>query len=72
MNYYQQNKEKESLRLKKWYQENKERIKKRVREYSEANKEKLKEKITCDCGGKYTYENKSHHFKSQKHQKYII
>ena len=44
--------------------------------YWEKNKDKLKshysQKITCECGGKYTLSNKSIHFKTKKHQNYLI
>ena len=34
------------------------------------NKDKIKEKYECECGGKYTCINKSHHFKTKKHIQY--
>jgi hypothetical protein len=53
------------------YTNNKEYLK----EYYRKNKEKLNinanEKISCECGGKYTRQNKLNHFKTQKHLKYI-
>ena len=30
-----------------------------------------RDKINCDCGGIYTYDHKSRHFKSQKHINFI-
>jgi hypothetical protein len=37
--------------------------------FKEKNAGKIKEKITCDiCGGKYTYFNKSGHYKTTKHK----
>ena len=33
---------------------------------------KLKQRINCNCGGRYTYENKSQHIKSAKHKKYEL
>ena len=53
------------------------------KEYREKNKELiqnkkkiyyqniLSEKINCDCGGKYTINNKSCHIKTKKHQAYL-
>ena len=35
------------------------------------NREYLTEKFTCECGGKYTYSQKSTHFKTNKHLNYI-
>jgi len=65
--YYEANKEKLKIQAKKYYEANKEQSK----EYSQANKERLNHKINCECGGKYTYKNKSTHFKSQKHQAHV-
>jgi len=31
-----------------------------------------RDKINCDCGGIYTYDHKSRHFKSQKHKNFIV
>ena len=28
-------------------------------------------KVICDCGGKYTHTNKSKHFETIKHNKYL-
>ena len=39
--------------------------------YNAANKDKSNEKNKCDCGGKYTHDNKSKHIKSKKHIDYI-
>lgn len=35
------------------------------------NQKKFKEKFNCQCGGKYTYESKSKHLNTQKHQKWV-
>lgn len=48
-------------------------------EYKKAYKIKNKEKFSnqnsvkynCECGGKYTYQHKSKHFKTKKHLNYI-
>ena len=37
-------------------------------EYKEKFREKINEKITCNCGGKYTRNGKSQHFKTKKHR----
>ena len=52
---------------KEYYQDNKEKIKEQVKAYTEANKDKINNHYDCECGGQYTYKNKSTHFKSQKH-----
>ena len=73
--YVEANKEKIKEYKKEYDEANKERLKERRKEYVEANKEKIKEmmneKFTCECGGKYTYANKSQHFKSKKHLKFV-
>jgi hypothetical protein len=37
----------------------------------EIRKEKQKKKYDCECGGKYTHEHKSKHFKTKKHLLYL-
>ena len=39
--------------------------------YRDKNKELLSEKCKCECGSKYRFSNKSYHFKTIKHCKYI-
>ncbi len=56
---------------KRYRKNNLELCRKRSREHNQKNKDKLREKFTCDCGGKYTYEHKSSHIKTKKHQKFI-
>ena len=41
------------------------------KEYKIVSKDKIREKFICICGGNYTHCNKSHHFKSIKHQKLL-
>jgi len=76
--YYQDNKEEIIAQKKEYYQNNKEKLKENYqnnkeqkKEYYQNNKEKLNEPINCECGGKYTYQHKSQHFKSQNHKKYL-
>ena len=51
------------------------KVNERSKIYNQINKDKIKEKHTekfsCECGGRYTYAKKSHHFKSKKHIKFI-
>ena len=61
---------------KKYYSNNAEDIKAYHKQYRADNRDKIntqrKVKHNCDvCGGKYTLNNKSIHYKSQKHQKAI-
>ena len=39
--------------------------------HKDRNKRKLNIKVDCDCGGKYSLHNKSHHIKTKKHSNYI-
>ena len=57
--YREANKDK----LKEYRENNKDKIK----EWYETNKEKNHKKYDCECGGKYTHQTKSQHFKTQKH-----
>lgn len=60
---------------KEWFEENKEQKKEWREKYREENKDKLNkklyEKFECECGGKYIYQNKSIHFKTNKHLDYL-
>ena len=62
-------------KIKQLYEDNKAELLKQMKQYNEANKDKIKEqqsqKFTCECGGKYLHGNKSIHFKTIKHQKFI-
>ena len=39
--------------------------------YYNTNKEMFKKRYNCECGGKFTYRNRSVHLKSKKHLDYI-
>jgi hypothetical protein len=65
--YYKNNKEKS----REYYKKNKEKISVNNREYYKKQIAK-KQSISCQCGGNYTYYNKSRHMKSKKHQNYIM
>lgn len=80
--YYQDNAEAIKEQKKQYYQDNIEAkkqyrqvnakaIKAKTKQYRQANAEKIKQKHDCPCGGKYTTVNKSIHFKTKKHQKYL-
>jgi hypothetical protein len=56
---------------KKYLEEKKEHISNVNKEYREKNKDKLNEMFNCECGGRYTYNGKSTHFKTKKHQAYL-
>ena len=41
------------------------------KKYREENRDTRNEKFNCECGGKFTYQNKARHLKSKKHIKFI-
>jgi hypothetical protein len=69
--YYHANREKKSEYKYAYYQANKEKFTENNKAYYQSNKEKLNEKFNCECGGKYMFQSKSYHLKTQKHQNYI-
>jgi hypothetical protein len=65
--YYEANKDIIKEKHKQYYEANKDKF----NEYREANKQKINEKFNCDCGGKFTFQNKTHHNKTKQHQLFI-
>ena len=55
------------IKKKDYYNENCEMIKQRSNNYRQKNIEKISTKYNCECGGKYTHENKQKHLKTTKH-----
>jgi hypothetical protein len=53
------------------YEANREAILENQKKYNEANKDKLNEKFKCDCGGKFTLQNKAIHEKTKKHKQFL-
>ena len=41
------------------------------KKYQKKNREKLLQKYNCNCGGRYVYKNKSTHFKTKQHIKWL-
>jgi DNA-directed RNA polymerase subunit RPC12/RpoP len=54
-----------------YYEKNKEALLAYSKIHHNANKEHRYEKFKCECGGRYTFCDKTSHFKSQKHIRYI-
>jgi hypothetical protein len=54
------------------YNQNKDKYLERAKQYNIKNQDKLKEQIICSCGGHYSFQAKSKHFKTKKHQAYMI
>lgn len=69
------NKEKISEQKKIYREQHKEEAAKAQKEWREANKDKLREKraqiIDCECGFKYTFGNRTRHFRTKTHIDYI-
>jgi hypothetical protein len=69
--YYKKYRDEHKEYYKKYYKENEDKIKEKNKINYEKNEDKIKEKnkikFTCKCGGKYTNDHKSRHFKSKKH-----
>tara|TARA_X000001036_G_C20522229_1_gene742597 strand:- start:42 stop:578 length:537 start_codon:yes stop_codon:yes gene_type:complete len=61
---------------KEWYKANKEEIRETQKEHYENNKETIAArqnvKYNCECGGKYTYVNQPRHFRTKKHQDWLL
>ena len=66
------------------YQDNIEHFRQKDKEWREKHQEQLKEKaqkpevklirnakVSCECGGSYTYTHKAEHFKCKKHLEYV-
>lgn len=68
--YYIDNKNEIIEKQKKYYADNKDDINKKIKKYQEKNRDKLNTKFQCECGGHYTYVNKTTHCKSIKHTNY--
>ena len=86
-NYACNNKDELRIKEREWYDKTKninknkpyasiDEIKENKKEYYENNKEKIKEyyneKFNCECGAIICKSNKSNHFKSIKHQNYLL
>ena len=60
---------------KEYNENNKDKFKEYKKEFYEKHKEEIneqrKQKFECECGGKYTIQNKARHFKSKTHINYI-
>ena len=61
--YYEDNK----VYHEEYYENNKEKVK----QQHEMREEQLKQKFNCECGGKYTFANRTIHNKTHRHQNYL-
>jgi len=69
--YYEDNKDKKANYNKQYNIDNKDKIANYNKQHYIENKEKFTEKHSCECGGKYTTENKTKHLKTKKHIDFI-
>jgi len=58
-------------KIKQYRTENADKIKELSKQYRTENADKIKQKYDCECGSKYTYQSKTIHFKTKKHQTYL-
>ena len=65
------NAEELNKKSKQYYIDNADKKKQYYIKNADKIKQKLHKKYECDCGGKYTHQNKLQHFKSKKHQNYL-
>ncbi len=68
--YKEQNQEYYQQYYQQYREQNIEKLDEYIRQYREQNKNKLQENFECECGGKYTRENRAKHFKTKKHLNY--
>ena len=72
MKEYQKLNKVKLIEYQKEYQElNKDKLVEKNKDYYNSNKEIIRAKYECACGGKYTHDHKSQHFKTKKHIEYI-
>lgn len=74
--YYENHKEQISDKFKQYYEDNKQELIKKNKQYWENNEDKIKEhrkqKVECECGSIYSRANKASHYKSIKHQGFVL
>ena len=70
--YRENNKDEIKERKQIEYEKNKDKYLERAKAYQQSNQDKLKEKICCNCGGCYRFQSISTHFKTKKHQTYLL
>ena len=69
--YYTEHAEKLKELIKQYKIKHAEKLKELNKQYRTKNAEKIYQKYDCECGGKYTHQSKTTHFKTKKHQNYI-
>jgi len=69
--YYYNHKDKIIENKKEYYNNNKDKVQEKNKDYYNCNKEIIRTQYQCACGGRYTHDHKSHHFKTKKHIQYM-
>ena len=73
--YYQDNKKEIDEKHKQYRENNKKEISEQRKQHYQKNKKEINEKrnqqFNCECGGKYTLTNRSRHFKTKNHIKFL-
>ena len=69
--FYLDNYEKIKEQQAQYRLDNSEKLNEQQVQYYLDNYEKINEKFDCECGGKYTKQHQSRHFKSQRHISYL-
>jgi hypothetical protein len=73
--YYEENKDYYRTYTKDYREKNIDKLKSYNKKWIEENKEKIKahngKRYNCECGGKYTHNNKLRHNKTKKHRLYL-
>ena len=57
--------------IKEYLEDNKDHIAKRGKKYKEDHKEHLNQMCDCECGGNFSFRNRSRHLKSKMHINFI-
>jgi len=69
--YYQKNKERILANNKKWKDANPDKVKQSMGIYRKRYLHKLQQKFNCECGGTFTYNNRSKHWNTTKHKEFV-
>ncbi len=73
--WYQNNRDAIRAQTKEYYQNNRDAIRAQTKEYYQNNRDAIRARQDtpneCECGGRYTRNNKTHHKKTTLHRLYI-
>lgn len=58
--------------IKAYHEAHKTELRNNARDRYERNRDMLREKHYCSCGGEYQQQHRCQHFRTQRHQKYLI